>query len=191
MRHCLNVCAEWRTTCATLTAVVMATSNVNVDQHVEKLVERVCVCVCVCVEWWEWVVIIREAVWTSLHVSDGASSTPDSRPRRRRRAERSLVLLASMWATQQAVQGQVQARQPRQSPHRRKAVPMSLPGVREGLRAIRKPQDSQTNSHRYLYVCRRPINGCIQWQTSVPPPLRSAPMSRWHSETDYNITFTQ
>ena len=29
----------------------MATSNVNVDQHVEKLVERVCVCVCVCVEW--------------------------------------------------------------------------------------------------------------------------------------------
>ena len=93
----------------------------------------------------------RASMSTSVLVRDGAGSTLDSGSCRWSGAGWSLVLLAWLWAYEQAVQGQVQTRQSRPRSHRWKTVSVSVPGLRQGVRQVREPQDSQANTHRYVF----------------------------------------
>lgn len=79
------------------------------------------------------------------------------RTRMRRRVERLMrhwpathMLLGELFARAQVVQGQVQARQSHTRAHGREAVSVSVSRLRQGLRPLREPQDSQANSHGSL-----------------------------------------
>ncbi|CAO2591936.1 Zinc finger protein ZIC 5, partial [Lemmus lemmus] len=62
-------------------------------------------------------------------------------------AEQPRLLLGGLSARGQTLQGQVQAHQPHPRAHRREALPLPVPGLRQGLRALREPQDPQAHSY--------------------------------------------
>ena len=108
----------------------------------------------------ERVIFNTEGMRSSFRISDGAGGTSDGGPRRRSRAVGSFLLLAWMWTYEQAVQSQVQTCQSRARSHRRKTVSLSVSRLRQGLRQVRKPQDSQTNPHRFVAY----NDSCFYWK---------------------------
>lgn len=72
---------------------------------------------------------------------------PDGRTRRWARVYDPRVLLARLLPERTALQSEIQASESHPRAYRRETVPLPIPRMRQSVRKIRKPQDTQKNSY--------------------------------------------
>ena len=73
---------------------------------------------------------------------------PDGGARGRARVHHTRLLLAGLLEEWTTVQSEIQAGEPHPRAHWRETVPLPLPRLRQGVRKIRKPQNTQKNTYR-------------------------------------------
>lgn len=76
------------------------------------------------------------------------SDAPDGGARRRAGVHDARVLLAGLLEERTSLQSKIQASEPHPRPHRREAVPLPVPWMRQSVCKIRKSEDTQKNAYR-------------------------------------------
>ncbi|GLG93444.1 Zinc finger protein ZIC 1 [Gryllus bimaculatus] len=89
----------------------------------------------------------RKACGKSFASMHEINHPPHRGARGRARVHDARVLLAGLPAQRPPLQGQVQAGEPHPRAHGREALPVPVPRLWQGVRALREPQDPQANAH--------------------------------------------
>lgn len=90
----------------------------------------------------------KEDMRKDVHDDARNRDPPDCGARRRARVHNARLLLAELSQEREAVQGEIQTRESYSCSYGREAVPLSLPRMRQSVRQVREPQDTQEDAYR-------------------------------------------